>query len=132
MNAPDNRLHVLVLDDYPDSADTLALLLQMSSAVPMTTSVALDGQHAMQLAMAQPPQVALLDIEMPRVNGFDVAQRLRRMYGSQVCLIAMSARPQNATTAREGTIFDHALGKPVNVDMLLGLLEAGPLSEAAK
>src|SRR4051812_41113548 len=68
-------LRVLVVDDDPDAADTIATL---ASHWGHAVSRAYDGTAALQMAAAQHPDVVLLDIEMPRMDGRQVARQLRR------------------------------------------------------
>lgn len=119
-------LHVLIADDHPDAADTLAAVLELSG-VPVTTAVALDGQQAVELAALQEPDVAILDIEMPFLSGFEVARQLRDQQGTKVRLIAMSAKGQHVAAARSGGTFDSAFQKPLDMEALIQLVsQAAP------
>ena len=70
------RARVLVADDNVDAAETLALVLQLDGH---DVRVARDGLEALQMAEQFRPQVALLDIGMPRLDGYETAQRLRAL-----------------------------------------------------
>src|SRR5215467_1005984 len=71
---PSSSLRILVVDDNPDSADSLAALL----AIPGNqVKVAYDGLDGVGLAEAFRPDAALLDLRLPRLNGYEVAQRIR-------------------------------------------------------
>jgi CheY-like chemotaxis protein len=83
-----DALRILVLDDHCDSADCLAQLLSLWGHQPC---VAYNGPAALELARVHRPDVALLDIAVPGMSGFDVAQRLRAQPESKdVILIAIS------------------------------------------
>src|SRR5689334_12750231 len=78
-------LRVLVVDDLRDSADTLALLLQLWGH---QATVAYDGRSALAVAGAQPFDVVLLDIGLPgRMDGYELARQLRRLPGMEECLL---------------------------------------------
>jgi CheY-like chemotaxis protein len=74
---------VLVVDDNEDAADSLAALLQLSGH---EVFVAYDGQQALEVAEQVRPDVVLLDVSMPRMDGHEVARRLRRSRLGQVDL----------------------------------------------
>ncbi len=116
-------LHILVIDDNKSAADTLSLLLQLSGHV---TRVAYAGPEALDAAAAFRPDVALLDIGLPSMDGFEVARRLRHRPETQdVVLVAITGYGQEEIVqrAREAG-FDHHLLKPLDLDKLLALLRA--------
>jgi two-component system, chemotaxis family, CheB/CheR fusion protein len=77
-----------LLDDYPDAAKSLAILLKLDG---YEAEVAYRGASALEAARARPPQAVLLDISMPSMDGFRVAQRLRALPGlADVVLIAIT------------------------------------------
>jgi CheY-like chemotaxis protein len=114
-------LRVLVVDDNHDGADTLGALLRLWGH---DVRVAYDGIDGLQTARSYRPEVVLLDLALPRLDGYGLAERL---HGStelpQARLIAVTGlcgdRPQ-ARCARAG--FDHFLLKPVDPDQLHDLL----------
>lgn len=113
-------VQVLVADDHADSADSLAALLQLMSEVPVSARVAFDGIEAVQVAKAMTRvDVVVLDIEMPRANGFEAASEIRRHFGATVLLVAATGNPDMVRAAREGSLFDHALLKPIDAGQLL-------------
>jgi CheY-like chemotaxis protein len=82
-------LRVLVVDDYPDSAESLALLLRLQG---YEVAAAQSGVGALQLAQAQRPDAVLLDVSMPGMDGLEVVRRLRQMFPDQPpLLIAITA-----------------------------------------
>src|SRR6202023_3172437 len=77
---------ILIVDDNSDSAESLALLLRHAGHMVET---AYDGLAALAAAKARPPEVVLLDIALPRLNGLEVARRMRGELGlSNALLVA--------------------------------------------
>ncbi len=81
-------VHVLVVDDNPDIVASMALLLRLYGH---KVDTALGGSAALATAQANRPDVVLLDISMPGMSGYEVARRLRSMFGGGVTLIAITA-----------------------------------------
>ncbi len=114
-------MRVLVADDFVDAADSLAALLGLYGH---QVRVAYDGVEALAVAAEHHPHAAIVDINMPRLNGFAVAQRLRKRYGSNLRLIAYTAFGDSRTRERTAECgFDRHLTKPAAVDDLLSALE---------
>jgi CheY-like chemotaxis protein len=112
---------VLVVDDNADAAHTLALLLQ---AEGYRVAVETAPAQALARAAAEPPDVCLLDIGLPGLDGFQLARRLRAlpdMAASRLVAITGYGRDSDRDQAREAG-FDHHLVKPVDFGQLLGLL----------
>lgn len=122
-SVPPRGLRVLVVDDNTDAAATLALLLELSGH---ETRVARDGFEALALAAAFRPQVGLLDIGLPDMDGHELARRLREAPGGQqLVLVALSGwSPAPAPDASAAAGFDAHLVKPVGPDALLKQLQA--------
>jgi CheY-like chemotaxis protein len=114
-------VRVLVTDDSRDAADTLAILLRRRGH---EVRVAYDGLSALAVARHFQPQVALLDIQMPRMHGGDVARNLRRQAGpGGIMVVAVSATdPDDSRLDRYDGVFDAYLGKPYDLDWLEELL----------
>ncbi len=108
-------LRILVVDDNVDAARSLSLFL---SRAGHTTEVAHDGRAGLTAADSFDPDAVLLDIGLPGMNGFEVAQLLRE--SRAVTLIAMSGYAKDDDPRR--ATFDHYLVKPVNPEDLLALL----------
>jgi len=114
-------LRVMVVDDNVDSATSLKLLLDLER---YDTSIAHDGMTALEMIAKRPPDVLLLDIGLPRLNGYDVARELRRepaYAGVHIIAITGYAQEADRRRAREAGIDDH-LVKPVDSDTLLARL----------
>jgi CheY-like chemotaxis protein len=112
---------VLVVDDNLDAAEGLAMLLGLRGHEVAT---AYDGQSAIEQARDIQPDVVLLDIGLPRIDGFEVARRLREEHPARpMLLVALTGYGQerDRLRAREAG-FDHHLLKPVRLEMLEELL----------
>ena len=104
---------ILVADDNVDAAETLAILLQMDGHEVRTAD---NGADAFDLAGTFRPHVAFVDIGMPQLNGYEVAQLVRQQpWGESVRLVALTGWGQddNKRQAHESG-FDHHLTKPVD------------------
>jgi CheY-like chemotaxis protein len=118
------RHRILVADDNNDSATSLSILLNEAGYEVRTAG---DGVQALETAEQFRPDIALLDIGMPRLNGYDVARQLRSQpWGRRVQLIAITGwggADHRQRTAQAG--FDHHLTKPVDPAALTRLLAEG-------
>jgi CheY-like chemotaxis protein len=107
---------ILVVDDNRDSAESLALLLRLSGHDVRTAH---DGVHAVDLAGEFGPEVVLLDIGLPGMNGYDAARGIRAHLGSEVTIVAMTGWGQAEDRRRSSEAgFDPHLVKPVDHDLL--------------
>jgi two-component system CheB/CheR fusion protein len=117
---------VLVIDDDDDNASGLARLLKR---LGHDVRVARDGKSAIEVARAQRPEVVLLDIGLPGMDGYEVIKRLR---AEECCkdtlIIALSGygQPEDLRRSREAG-FDHHLVKPVDYDVLLSIFAPQPV-----
>jgi DNA-binding response OmpR family regulator len=114
---------ILIVDDNKDAADSMALLVETAGHRVRT---AYDGEEALDLASAFAPDVLLLDLGVPGLNGFEIARRIRgQPWGKTVSLIAVTGWGQEhdrRRTAEAG--FDAHLIKPVGTADLLSALKA--------
>jgi CheY-like chemotaxis protein len=104
---------VLVVDDNEDAAESLAALLRLFGH---EVHVALDGEQALEIASTMHPQVVLLDLGMPRMDGHEVARRMRAApWGAAIRIVALSGFGDGSDRARslEAGCNDH-LVKPVS------------------
>ena len=109
-----------MVDDNRDAADSLALLLTLQGSEVRT---AYDGLEAIEAAAAFHPDVVLSDLGMPRMNGYDAAQRIREQCPGRVVLVAMTGWGQEEDKRRSSAAgFDFHLVKPVDLDALEQLL----------
>ena len=115
---------MLVVDDNVDAAETLADLLDLWGHPVRTVR---DGAAALEQAGSFLPAVVLLDIGLPGIDGYEVAQRLRRDQGYCGLLIALTGYGQDEDRRRsEEAGFDHHLTKPVDPEVLRALLTSPP------
>jgi CheY-like chemotaxis protein len=122
--APDGRLlRVLVVEDNPDSAESTALILRLYGHDVRTAG---DGSTALSLAAAAPPDVVLLDIGLPGMDGCEVARRLRAAPpgGKRPLLVAISGygQPDDRGRAEAAGVHLYFL-KPLDMEQLQKLLE---------
>ncbi|HVX13982.1 MAG TPA: ATP-binding protein [Pirellulales bacterium] len=112
---------ILVVDDNRDSAETLALLLRMAGN---ETHLANDGYEALAVAERVQPDVILLDIGLPNLNGYDVCRRIREQpWGQDIFIAALTGWGQEEDRQRSREAgFDEHLVKPVNHAALMKLL----------
>lgn len=114
-------LRVLIVDDNVDAADTLAALIEIAGHA---TRVAYEGPLALEIGATFAPDVVLLDIGMPVVDGIETARRMRQTgWGRRARLVAMTGwgQPADRERTREAG-FDSHLVKPVDPAVLLELL----------
>jgi len=115
-------LHVLVVDDNIDAAESLAALLEMTGHHVRT---AVDGLSALKECQSEAPDVVLLDIGLPGMDGYETARRLKAMPSlSDAILIATTGYGQADDVARSKEAgFDYHFVKPVEPDTLIALLD---------
>lgn len=122
------RCRVLIADDNRDAADMLGEWLR---ALGSDVSLAYDGAEAVEVARAFQPDVAILDIGMPKLDGYQVAQRIRSESGSRrPKLVALTGwgQQEDRRRAREAG-FDEHLVKPADLDALRALLASATPSD---
>jgi CheY-like chemotaxis protein len=113
---------ILIVDDNRDAATSLGMLLELSGN---QTELAFDGQSALDTAARFRPDIVLLDIGLPGINGYDVARRMRsEAWGKQVTLVAVTGwgQAEDRESSRAAG-FDAHLVKPVDHAALMQLLE---------
>jgi signal transduction histidine kinase len=118
---PGSGRRLLVIDDNRDAADSLATLLRLAGH---EVRVAHDGPAALELTKVYRPEVVLLDLGMPGMDGYEVARRLRQQPGlERVRLAALTGWGQQEERRRTAAAgFDHHLVKPVDPEALEELL----------
>jgi CheY-like chemotaxis protein len=112
---------VLVVDDNTDSAESLALLLRLAGHLVETAH---DGEAALDVAERFQPHAILLDLGMPRLNGYEVCERIRSVtWGQSILIVAQTGWGQaqdRARTLHAG--FDAHLTKPIDPDVVQQML----------
>jgi CheY-like chemotaxis protein len=112
-------LRVLVADDNNDAAQTLAVLLEVMGH---DVRVAVDGQEAVDTAVGYGPDVVLLDIGMPRMDGYAAARRIREKLPAVVLIAVTGWGRREDMREAVAAGFDHHLVKPVHPEQLARLL----------
>lgn len=112
-----HRLKILVVDDNRDAAETLSMLLELKGH---EVRRAYDGENALQLAEDFRPEMVLLDLGMPKMNGYEACRRIRdHAWGAQMTLIAVTGWGQEDDRRKSTAAgFDGHLVKPVNPETL--------------
>ena len=115
-------LKILVADDNPDAVNSLATMLEI---IGHEVRRGYDGLEALENAAAFGPQVAILDIGMPKLNGYDVARRLRsEPWGKSTVLVALTGWGQEQDKAdAKAAGFDRHFTKPADIGALNHFLE---------
>ncbi len=118
-------IKILVVDDDREAVVTLKMLFELHGG---TTHVAYDGAEAVQLAEKLRPEIILLDIGLPRMNGLEACRRIREhAWGRSMIVVALTGRGQDDDYANsEQSGFDMHLVKPVEPELLLTVLAATP------
>jgi two-component system, sensor histidine kinase len=113
---------ILVIEDDADAREVLQMSLE---AEGHRVTVAADGAEGLAAAAATRPEVVLVDLGLPGLDGLEVARRLREALGPQVRLIALTGYGRSEDRARTAAAgFDDHLTKPLGADAILALLAA--------
>lgn len=112
---------VLVVDDNSETADSLVVLLKL---LGHDAEIAYDGLAAVEAAERFHPDVMLLDIGLPRLNGYEVCQRIRQEpWGKEIVMAAVSGWGQDADRRKSAEAgFDYHMVKPLDYTLLLRVL----------
>lgn len=108
---------ILLVEDNPDARETLRMLLELDGH---RVAAAENGERGIELALGQPFSVALIDIGLPDLDGYQVAQRIRAAPAcARLILVALTGygRPEDVRRAHEAG-FDAHVVKPVDPDTL--------------
>jgi CheY-like chemotaxis protein len=113
---------VLIVDDNSDGATSLARILEIAGHA---TQTAHDGEEAVRIAEQFRPEVVLLDLGLPRLNGYEACRRIREQpWGKDMTLVAVTGWGAESYRERSRDAgFDTHVVKPVNSSDLLGLLD---------
>jgi CheY-like chemotaxis protein len=116
------RARILIADDNRDAADTMGMLLELGGHEVI---IAHSGNQALQLGREHRPDVVILDIGMPDLNGYDVARTARNEdWGKSAYLIALTGWGQAEDKERARMAgFDRHLTKPVDPDLVEEILK---------
>ena len=114
---------ILIVDDNRDALESLSALMEMSGHEVHTAA---DGESALAVAERCHPEVVLLDLGLPKVDGYEVARRLREeSWGKRAVLVALTGWGQDEDRRRTRECgFDSHMVKPLDLEALLRLLES--------
>lgn len=120
-DASPSRNKLLIVDDNRDVAETLRALLELYH---FEVNVAHTGAQALTLAATLAPDVILIDLGMPTMNGFQLVRSLKKRTSTPALLVAMTGwpRPDDAVTTR-AVGYDHYVVKPIDTDKLTCLIK---------
>ena len=117
------RLRILIVEDNADSRELLSTLLRMDGH---EVSVAKDGEGGLEAILREQPDVALVDIGLPLMTGYEIVKKVREQAPTiRTRLVAVTGygQPQDVQKAMEAG-FDEHLTKPIEVDAVSRLLSA--------
>jgi CheY-like chemotaxis protein len=120
-NGSSSRRRILIVEDSVDNRETLTELLE---AIGHDVAVAADGESGIERALAYHPEVVLIDIGLPGLDGFEVARRIRAAVGAEIFLVALTGYGQPEDRARAlAAGFDVHITKPISLDTLENVIE---------
>ncbi|HEX7035789.1 MAG TPA: PAS domain S-box protein [Pseudomonadales bacterium] len=126
--APGQRRTLLVVEDNPDTARSMELLLQ---ALGHDVRVARTGQAGIALADERVPELMLIDLGLPDMDGYQVARAVRQRFGDRLRLVALTGYGQEEHRRRSREAgFDEHLLKPLSLEALQRILERAPRESA--
>jgi DNA-binding response OmpR family regulator len=115
------RDRIVVVDDHTELADTLAEILSLDGFDVRTAG---DGESALAVIAEHTPICVLTDVDMPKLNGFELAKRVRERHGDDIVLIAITGwGDRNDRIAPSYAVFSHVLRKPVDLDAVRKILQ---------
>lgn len=120
MDQSRTRERILVVDDEVDATEMLQEFLEGAG---YAVTVAHTGPAALELARAEPPRLAILDISLPGMDGYELCRQLRAALpeGEGPFIVASSGYNRSEMRAKDGC-FDEYLTKPIQLDQLLALV----------
>ena len=115
-------MKVMVVEGNPEAANGMTMLVE---ALGHEVRTAFDGEEALVVAGAFHPKVVLLDLNMPRMDGYEACRRMRlQPWGMKVTIVAMAGSGQAAVRSKTALAgFDLHFVKPVTPDLIAGTLE---------
>ena len=120
---PSKALRILIAEDLPDTARMLTAFLKLEGHA---VRVAEDGEEAVSMALLTRPDAIILDIGLPKMSGYEVAERIRaEAWGRETLIIAVSGYSEPGyIEAAERAGMDHYLVKPADPVKILELLNS--------
>ena len=126
-----HALHVLCVEDNPVNLQLVRELIALRPQVRLSTAA--DGLSGVQSALAEPPELVLLDIQLPDIDGVEVMRRLRAEVptaGCRIVALSADAMPERISAALAAG-FDDYWTKPIQFDAFLGHLDRMVAAHAA-
>ncbi len=124
-----NKFRILLVDDEEDFVRTLSERLQMRD---MASDLAFDGEQALEVVQDGVPDVMVLDLKMPGIDGMEVLRRVKKQYPEvQVIILTGHGSERDEEQARRLGAFDY-MQKPVNLDHLVSVLKKAYKSKVEK
>jgi DNA-binding response OmpR family regulator len=115
-----HALKVLIVDDEDLTRVLLTQVLERLKLPSMNILLAEDGEEAIQIASEERPDLILLDVLLPKVNGYDVCRQVRRIAGYDPYIIILTARGHSGDRERAETIgANDFMTKPFNPSLLI-------------
>jgi CheY-like chemotaxis protein len=115
------RRRILVIDDFADGREMLVTALELHGHEVFSAAT---GQEGIEMAIRHRPDIALVDIGLPDIPGYDVGREVRRHTGGQITLIALTGYGQPGDRARSEQVGFHAhLVKPIDPLRLLEIVD---------
>jgi CheY-like chemotaxis protein len=118
MNTP-ACVNVLIVDDHPDTARSMAVLLELRGHRALCAT---DPREALAMVRDFEPDVAILDIALPHMDGYELAMHLR-VNGAQCRLIIVSGSAERDAKRCSRAGVERFLPKPVDIDLLCAAVE---------
>jgi CheY-like chemotaxis protein len=116
--------HILLIEDSDDNRELMRDLLEMEG---FRVDVASDGAQGVEQALALRPEIAIVDIGLPELDGYEVARQVRAALGGGITLVALTGYGQPSDQYRATQAgFDAHLTKPVNLSDLEAILSGTP------
>jgi two-component system, sensor histidine kinase len=120
MGSPQPGRCILIVEDNADAREALRVLLELEGH---TVEAAAEGRQAIEIARAKDPDIALVDIGLPGLDGYEVARQIRAPQGRRPVLIALTGYGQAEDRQRAADAgFDDVMVKPVDPTALTTLL----------
>jgi DNA-binding response OmpR family regulator len=123
MDPLDDRRKVLIVDDEDMTRVLLSHILERMKVQGLKVLLAEDGEEALEIAGRERPGLILLDVLLPKMNGYDVCQRIRGMMGYDPYIVILTARGNSTDRQRaEAMGANDFMTKPFNPNKLMGQL----------
>jgi DNA-binding NtrC family response regulator len=126
---PMKEIKILLVDDEEEFVKTLAERIQMRD---LGSEIALDGEHALKIVDGQAPDVMVLDLKMPGIDGMEVLRRVKKAYPSvQVIILTGHGSEKDEREARRLGAFEY-LQKPADIEKLVQTIKEAYKSKIEK